>query len=57
LIWQTEKFVAEDIVRNAKAALELVECATWCHEIEHRVVAVVLFVDWVCKTTLAPPIW
>jgi hypothetical protein len=29
LIWQTEKFVAEHIVRELQCALNFVECATW----------------------------
>jgi hypothetical protein len=29
LIWQTEKFVAENIVRELQCALDFVECATW----------------------------
>ena len=48
--------MAEDIVRKFQCALDFVECTAGSHDVEHSIETVVLFVNWVCKTTLAPPI-
>ena len=55
-IGQTDELVADDVVREAERALELVEGATGGEALDHDVVAGLLLVDRVGVLALPPPI-
>ena len=56
IIRKTEQLVAQDVVGDAETALDLVQGASGSHDVEHRVVTVVLLLDGVRQATLAPPV-
>ena len=55
-VGKTDELVADDVVREAERALELVEGATRGQDLGNDVVAVLLLVDRVGELALAPPI-
>src|SRR5687767_10416723 len=55
-IGETDELVADDVVRDAERALELVQGAALGQHVEHDVVAVLLLVDRVGVLATTPPV-
>jgi len=55
-VGQTDELVADDVVRETKRALELVERSTRSDALDDEVVTRLLLVDRVGELTLSPPI-
>src|SRR4051812_26329354 len=56
VVGQADELVADDLVREAQVALQLVERAGRRHDVEEDVVALFLLVDLVGEASLPPPL-
>jgi len=56
VVGQADELVADDLVREAQVALQLVERAGRRHDVEEDVVALFLLVDLVGEAPLPPPL-
>jgi hypothetical protein len=56
MVGQAEELVADDLVREAQVALQLVQRACWRNDVEEDVVALFLLLDLVGEAPLPPPL-
>src|SRR4249919_3724497 len=56
VVGQAEELVADDLVREAQVALQLVQRARWRNDVEEDVVALFLLLDLVGEAPLPPPL-
>jgi hypothetical protein len=53
---KTDELVADDVVCETEGTLKFIESTCWCDTLDNEVVPRFFLIDWVSKSTLAPPI-